>query len=121
MDTIDSQDAMAWVTQGPRTARSDEHLSSSDQGIALYRNLLKSQLDACKRGESLMNVTPPGSTGAPIELPMEQKELGMGGETRNPLTTYLRTQSKYSPRVRALCDLIDARLGARQVVAGRAS
>ena len=63
---------------------------------------------------------------AAIELPMEQKELGMGGETRNPLTTYLRTQSKYSPRVQALTELIDARLGARpaaarQPVAGRTS
>jgi 5,5'-dehydrodivanillate O-demethylase oxygenase subunit len=129
MDTIDSQDAMAWVTQGPRTSRSDEHLSSSDQGIALYRNLLKSQLDACHRGESLMNVRPSGpngpnggngGNGAVIELPMEQKDLGMGGETRNPLTTYLRTQSKYSPRVQALCDLIDARLGARQAAARQA-
>jgi 5,5'-dehydrodivanillate O-demethylase oxygenase subunit len=120
MDTIDSQDAMAWVTQGSRTSRSDEHLSSSDQGIALYRNLLKSQLDACQRGEILMNVRPSGPNAAVIELPMEQKDLGMGGETRNPLTTYLRTQSKYSPRVQALCDLIDARLGARQAVADQA-
>jgi 5,5'-dehydrodivanillate O-demethylase len=112
MDTIDSQDAMAWVTQGPRTSRHDEHLSSSDQGIALYRNLLKSQLTACERGESLMNVRPSSDPTERhvIELPMEHKDLGMGGDTGNPLTTYLRTQSKYSPRVQALCDLIDARL-----------
>ena len=29
MNTIDSQDAMAWVTQGPITSRSDEHLCAS--------------------------------------------------------------------------------------------
>jgi 5,5'-dehydrodivanillate O-demethylase len=113
MDTIDSQDAMAWVTQGTRTTRDDEHLSSSDQGIALYRNLLKTQIAACEDGAELMNVRGDGhGNGAQIDLPMEQKELGMGGVTQNPLTTYLRTQSKYSPRVQALTALIDGRLEA---------
>jgi 5,5'-dehydrodivanillate O-demethylase len=116
MDTIDSQDAMAWVTQGSRTTRDDEHLSSSDQGIALYRSLLKTQIAACEDGDELMNVHGDGhGNGVPIDLPMEQKELGMGGTTQNPLTTYLRTQSKYSPRVQALTALIDGRLEAGQM------
>lgn len=111
MDTIDSQDAMVWVTQGPVTTRDDEHLSSSDQGIALFRNLLRSQLERLDRCESLMNVYGQGEITEVIELPMEHKDLGIGGSSVNPLSTYLRTQSKFSGRVQELCRRIDGRLG----------
>jgi 5,5'-dehydrodivanillate O-demethylase len=107
MDTIDSQDAMVWVTQGPRTTRFDEHLSSSDQGIALYRNLLRSQIERSEAGESLMNVNEPTSDQAVVELPQEEKDLGIGGANGNPLTTFQRTQARYSPRVQFLTASID--------------
>lgn len=108
MDTIDSQDAMVWVTQGARTTRDDEHLSSSDQGIALYRNLLRAQLEACEAGGELMNVKDASTEGEVIDLPQEQKDLGMGGASRNPLSTFLRTQARYSNRVQFLNERIDA-------------
>jgi 5,5'-dehydrodivanillate O-demethylase len=116
MDTIDSQDAMVWVTQGARATRDGEHLSSSDQGIALYRNLLRSQLALNESGGDVMNVyrEDPGV----FDLPMENKDLGIGGGSGNPLTTYMRTQSRFSPRVNRLLPQIDERL-ASAVPAGR--
>jgi 5,5'-dehydrodivanillate O-demethylase len=108
MNTIDAQDAMVWVTQGPRTSRDDEHLSSSDQGIALYRNLLRSQLQANESGGALMNVFAPGEAPELIELPQEQKELGLGGGAQNPFASFLRLHSVYSHRLPELVRRIDA-------------
>lgn len=108
MDTIDSQDAMVWVTQGERTTRTDEHLSSSDQGIALYRNLLRQQLERCEAGEKVMNENDPSTDGEIVDLPQEEKDLGIGGATGNPLATFLRTQARYSHRVDFLTVKIDA-------------
>lgn len=110
MDTIDSQDAMVWVTQGPLTTRDDEHLSSSDQGIALYRNLLRSQLEAVESGGPLMNVVPAEEAKDVIELPQEQKELGIGGGGGNPMASFLRTQALYSRRLTTLSDRIESTL-----------
>lgn len=110
MDTIDSQDVMAWVTQGNRAERSGEHLSSSDQGVALYRNLLRSQLDIVESGGRPMNVRSAVDPGAEPEFPLEEKEVGLGGESNNPMSTYLRTQAANSPRVQFLNAHINARL-----------
>jgi 5,5'-dehydrodivanillate O-demethylase len=110
MNTIDSQDAMVWVSQGPLTTRDDEHLSSSDQGIALYRNLLRRQLDACEAGGAVMNVRDAATAHEVIELPQEKKELGIGGGGANPVATFLRTQALYSRRLAELSRRIDAEL-----------
>jgi 5,5'-dehydrodivanillate O-demethylase len=110
MNTIDSQDAMVWVSQGPLTSRDDEHLSSSDQGIALYRNLLRHQLEASEAGGAVMNVRDAATTHELIELPQEKKELGIGGGGANPVATFLRTQALYSPRLTELSHRIDAAL-----------
>jgi 5,5'-dehydrodivanillate O-demethylase len=110
MNTIDSQDAMVWVSQGPLTTRDDEHLSSSDQGIALYRNLLRRQLDANEAGGAVMNVRDAATAHELIELPQEKKELGIGGGGANPVATFLRTQGLYSPRLTELSHRIDAAL-----------
>jgi len=110
MNTIDSQDAMVWVSQGPLTTRDDEHLSSSDQGIALYRKLLRRQLEANQAGDAVMNVRDAATAHELIELPQEKKELGIGGGGTNPVATFLRTQGLYSPRLTELSHRIDAAL-----------
>jgi 5,5'-dehydrodivanillate O-demethylase len=42
---------MAWETQGAITDRARENLSSSDAGIALYRKLLREQIQRVQDGE----------------------------------------------------------------------
>lgn len=51
MDSFGSHDAMAWETQGAITDRARENLSSSDAGIALYRKLLREQIQRVQDGE----------------------------------------------------------------------
>jgi hypothetical protein len=41
VDNIDGQDMMAWITQGPIADRTLENLGASDNGIALYRRVLR--------------------------------------------------------------------------------
>ena len=50
------QDHMAWETQGPMADRQNEHLSYSDQGIALYRKVLKENIEKVLAGEDPMAV-----------------------------------------------------------------
>jgi 5,5'-dehydrodivanillate O-demethylase len=116
MDTIDSQDAMVWATQGRRTDRQGEHLVQGDEGVAQFRKLLAEQLEIHERGGDPMGVfrTDPGE----IELPMETSHRGIGGEHRNPLSEFLRTQSKYSKRLPETVRLIDERLGLERKPAG---
>jgi len=116
MDTIDSQDAMVWTTQGPRTDRQGEHLVQGDEGVALFRKQLAEQVAIHEAGGDPMGVfrTDPGI----IELPMEKSHRGIGAAYRNPLTEFLRTQGKYSKRLTEAVRLIDAQLGLERTPAG---
>jgi 5,5'-dehydrodivanillate O-demethylase len=109
MDTIDSQDAMVWVTQGRRSSRQDEHLVQGDEGVALWRKLVGEQIDTVAVGGDPLAVlrTDPG----PIELPMESSHRGIGGRYTNPLAEFLRRHAKYSRRVPEAVRLIDEKLG----------
>lgn len=51
-----AQDHMAWETQGPVADRTVEHLSYSDRGIALFRRIMKEQIERVERGEDPMGV-----------------------------------------------------------------
>jgi 5,5'-dehydrodivanillate O-demethylase len=42
---------MAWETQGPVTDRARENLGTTDTGIALYRRLLREQIQHVQNGE----------------------------------------------------------------------
>jgi 5,5'-dehydrodivanillate O-demethylase oxygenase subunit len=107
---IDSQDVMAWASQGARTDRAGEHLSQGDRGVVMYRKLLEDQLDRHEAGEDPMNVFRKPFDG-PLELPLEHKEIGIGGDGGNPLASFLRTQALDSPRLTAAVASLDRRLG----------
>ena len=51
LHSVNSQDQMAWETQGPITDRSIEHLSYSDRGVVLLRRHTKEQIERVQRGE----------------------------------------------------------------------
>ena len=51
LHSVNSQDQMAWETQGPITDRSREHLSYSDRGVVLLRRHTKEQIERVMRGE----------------------------------------------------------------------
>lgn len=56
MMSFPSQDSMAWEMQGPIRDRSIEHLGASDKGVAMWRRLLKENIEKVKRGEDPMGV-----------------------------------------------------------------
>jgi 5,5'-dehydrodivanillate O-demethylase len=56
VDTVNTQDMMAWVTQGPISDRTTERLGTSDKGIILLRNILLEQMERVKRGEDPIGV-----------------------------------------------------------------
>ena len=51
-----AQDLLAWETQGSRYDRSSELLGRSDSGIAMWRKLLKQQIEAVQAGKDPVGV-----------------------------------------------------------------
>ncbi len=54
--SVISQDHMAWETQGPIADRTVEHLSYSDRGVHLLRQVLKENIAKVQRGEDPLAV-----------------------------------------------------------------
>ncbi|PYM11192.1 MAG: Rieske (2Fe-2S) protein [Candidatus Rokuibacteriota bacterium] len=70
-DFVLGQDMMAWVTQGPIADRDLEKLGDSDQGVILFRRLLREQLAIAEAGGDPMNVFRDPATNTFIEIPVE--------------------------------------------------
>ena len=56
MKTIPDQDGMAWETQGLIADRTKEHLVSSDKGLVIFRQMLRLQIEAVKKGQDPIGV-----------------------------------------------------------------
>jgi 5,5'-dehydrodivanillate O-demethylase len=69
MDSFPSQDTMAWETQGPLFDRSQEHLGASDRGIAIFRQMLKEQIETVRRGDEPMALVRDPARNRIIEIP----------------------------------------------------
>ena len=50
MEDVQYQDHMAWETQGPIADRSVERLATSDRGIAMFRQMLKREIEKVQQG-----------------------------------------------------------------------
>ena len=73
-DYIEGQDIMAWVSQGPVTDRTQEHLGRSDAGVALLRKMFKENMRKVANGED-----PIGTIREKhdiINLPCEKDKFG---------------------------------------------
>ncbi len=79
LDATNSQDMVAWMTQGRIADRSVEALGRSDKGIVLYRRMLEQALAAVGSGTDPMNVFRDFSTSR-IDLPIERNKLGYHGK-----------------------------------------
>ncbi len=56
MQDVDAQDFMAWETQGPITDRTGEHLTTSDRGVSMLREMFKREVKKLEQGLDPMNV-----------------------------------------------------------------
>ena len=73
VETVNGQDMMAWLTQGPVSERTTERLGTSDKGVILYRSLLLEQMEKVERGEDPMAVVRDPAKNQIIEVPREKK------------------------------------------------
>lgn len=103
-DHIDAQDILAWVTQGPIADRTQENLGKSDQGIALYRRMLKREIKKVQQGQEPMGVIREGHSNGVIDLPSEKDKKHFRGSFR---TFLKRTHLKFSPIVDKLIDIYE--------------
>jgi 5,5'-dehydrodivanillate O-demethylase len=94
VDNNSGQDAVMWYTQGPVADREQEHLSLSDQGVILFRKLMKESLERVERGEDPMNVYRDPARNVCLELPVERAKFGTG--TFEPGKRRGGNASKYS-------------------------
>ena len=93
IDNIDSQDMMAWVTEGPVHDRSKERLAESDKGIILYRRLLREQMERVAEGLDPMNVFRDPAKAQDVRLVQD----AFDSLTRATPGSLLSNQAKYSP------------------------
>ncbi|MDG7001643.1 MAG: hypothetical protein JRN15_21300 [Nitrososphaerota archaeon] len=56
MDNIHGTDLMAWETQGYVLDRTQEHLGASDRGVAMYRLLLKREIEKVRNNQDPVGI-----------------------------------------------------------------
>ena len=89
--SYDGQDIMAWLTQGRVADRSAENLAASDQGVALYRRILRREIAKVQRGEDPMGVIRDAARNERIDLPNEKdKKHFRGGFVEFQRRTHMR-------------------------------
>jgi 5,5'-dehydrodivanillate O-demethylase len=94
MDNIDGQDMAVWCTQGPIADRTKEQLGASDNGIALYRRVLRREIKKVEEGIDPMFTFRDATRNSRIDLPNERKKHHNSEGARSWI---MRTHAAYSP------------------------
>jgi 5,5'-dehydrodivanillate O-demethylase len=94
MDNIDGQDMAVWCTQGPISDRTKENLGASDNGIALYRRVLRREIKKVEQGIDPMFTFRDKTRNSRIDLPNERKKHHNSEGARSWI---MRTHAAYSP------------------------
>ena len=94
VDNVDGQDMMAWISQGAIADRTRENLGASDQGLAVYRRVLRRELKKMEQGEDPMGIVRDPARNQRIDLPNERKKHH---NSDGFASFMLRTHAKYSP------------------------
>ncbi len=77
MNVVSAQDSMAWETQGSITDRTQEHLGASDEGIIMFRKLLKEQIEIVQKGGDPMGVIRDPKKNSIIEFDVVNERMGL--------------------------------------------
>ena len=114
MDNVDAQDITAWITQGAIADRTKENLGASDNGIALYRRVLRREIKKVEEGIDPMFTFRDPAQNVRIDLPNEGDkhhnakacEAGSCASTpriRRSPTTCAGCTRAHKPRARRRC------------------
>src|SRR5271166_6178153 len=98
VDYVEGQDMMAWVTQGPITDRTVEHLGRSDVGVTMLRRMFKENMALAARGEDPLGVY--RDFRDRIDLPCEKNKFDAG--VSFAIDFIDRASSRFSPQADAL-------------------
>ncbi|HWO40846.1 MAG TPA: hypothetical protein VNO43_03485, partial [Candidatus Eisenbacteria bacterium] len=77
LDMVPAQDSMAWETQGPVTDRTQEHLGASDEGVILFRKLLREQIERVQKGLDPIGVIRDPRKNQLIDLGVFNERIGL--------------------------------------------
>jgi 5,5'-dehydrodivanillate O-demethylase len=105
LDVIDSQDIMAWVTQGRIFQRQTEALGTSDAGVILFRKILQRELAKVDAGQDPMGVIRDPAKNEMIRFPVERDKAHFTDGFEN---LQRRQYARYSPFADDLVKLFSA-------------
>jgi 5,5'-dehydrodivanillate O-demethylase len=77
LDQVLVQDAMAWETQGAITDRTQEHLGIGDEGIIIFRKLLREQIETVRKGDEPLGVIRDPQMNQIIEFDVINERIGL--------------------------------------------
>ena len=77
MRMVSAQDSMAWETQGAVTDRTQERLGVGDEGIILFRKMLKEQIENVQRGFEPIGMVRDPEKNQIIELHVINERIGL--------------------------------------------
>ena len=77
MSMVSAQDSMAWETQGVVTDRTQERLGVGDEGIILFRKMLKEQIENVQNGLEPIGMVRDPQRNQIIELHVINERIGL--------------------------------------------
>ena len=77
MRMVSAQDSMAWETQGVVTDRTQERLGVGDEGIILFRKMLKEQIEGVQNGLDPIGMVRDPQRNQIIELHVINERIGL--------------------------------------------
>ena len=95
---------MAWITQGEIADRTNENLGASDQGIAIYRRVLRREIKKVEEGQDPIAVIRDPSRNERLDLPNERKKHHNSDGFESWL---MRTHAAYSPIAQDLIKIFE--------------
>jgi 5,5'-dehydrodivanillate O-demethylase len=106
VELIDGQDIMAWVTQGRIADRAEEHLGTTDRGVAMFRRMLRRELEKVARGEDPIGVVRDPEQNQIISLRVERAKAHYADGFESLVR---RTRIRYCPTADELIAVFAAR------------
>jgi 5,5'-dehydrodivanillate O-demethylase len=105
LDNVDGQDMMAWITQGAIADRTQENLGASDNGVALYRRVLRREIKKVEEGIDPMYTFRDPAKNMCIDLPNEGDKHHNSDGMRSWI---MRIHAAYSPIAEDVCRMYEA-------------
>jgi len=105
LDNVDSQDVMAWVTQGSNAKRELEKLGTTDRGVIMFRGMLEREIHNVELGRDPICVIRSSAENQTIDIPVERDKnmLSDGAHSRMQ-----RVHTRYYPYVNELVEVLEA-------------